>query len=130
MLLCKRAISPRKGYWTLPAGFMEVHETIEQGAIRETLEEASAEVKTEQLQSIFNLADFGQVYMIYLASFANKVAFSSGPESLETQLFSEDEIPWDELAFETMRLSLKYYFADKAKGQFLFRTTDISEPPH
>ena len=125
VLLCKRAISPRKGYWTLPAGFMEVGETIEQAALRETVEEANAYVKADSLQTIFNLPHIGQVYMIYLSSFLSSPEFSSGPESLETKLFSEDDIPWDELAFETMRLSLKYYFADKAKGAFDFRTTDL-----
>lgn len=125
VLLCKRAINPRKGFWTLPAGFMEIGETIEQAAIRETLEEANAVVKTDQLYALFNLPHIAQVYMIYRSSLPVP-EFSSGVESLETRLFTEQEIPWDELAFETMRLSLKYYFEDRARGEFSFRSTDIS----
>ncbi len=124
VLLCKRAISPRKGYWTLPAGFMELAETTEQAAIRETLEEAGAVVKTESLYALFNLPHIGQVYMIYRSALL-KPEFESGIESLDTRLFSEDEIPWDDLAFPTMRLSLEYYFKDRADGSFTFRSTDI-----
>lgn len=124
VLLCKRAINPRKGYWTLPAGFMEIDETIEEGAKRETLEEANAKVEIDQLYTIFNLPKIGQVYMIYLSSLSAP-EFSSGPESLETRLFSEDEIPWGELSFETMKRSLEYYFSDRKEGRFKLRTTDI-----
>ncbi|PHS73215.1 MAG: NUDIX hydrolase [Cycloclasticus sp.] len=124
ILLCKRAINPRKGYWTLPAGFMELGETTEQAAIRETLEEAEAIVQTDELYAVFNLPHINQVYMIY-RSVLLKPEFSSGTESLETRLFEEHEIPWDELAFETMRLSLKYYFRDRKIGAFKFRTTDV-----
>ncbi|ORU90697.1 MAG: ADP-ribose pyrophosphatase [Cycloclasticus sp. symbiont of Poecilosclerida sp. M] len=127
VLLCKRAIEPRKNFWTLPAGFMEIGETIQQAAVRETHEEATAVVKTEQLFAIFNLPHIAQVYMIYRSTLA-KPEFASGAESLETRLFSEHEIPWDDLAFETMKLSLEYYFKDKAAGQFKFRVTDIIQP--
>ena len=127
VLLCKRAIEPRRGFWTLPAGFMEIGETTEQAAIRETLEEAEAIVKTEGVYAVFNLPNIAQVYMIYRSSLSVP-EFSSGEESLETRLFAEDEIPWDQLAFETMRLSLEYYFTDRAQGEFKFRTTDIKEP--
>lgn len=129
VLLCKRAINPRKGYWTLPAGFMEMGETTEQAATRETFEEAQAVVKTEGLYVVFNLPHINQVYTIYRSSLL-KPEFSSGVESLETRLFSEEDIPWDELAFETMRLSLQYFFADRVRGQFDFRTTDIIDETH
>jgi len=127
VLLCKRAISPRKGFWTLPAGFMELGETTEQAAIRETLEEAQAIVKTDELYAVFNLPHINQVYTMYRAALL-KPEFSSGIESLETRLFEEHEIPWDDLAFETMQLSLEYYFKDRAQGEFKFRTTDITKP--
>jgi ADP-ribose pyrophosphatase YjhB (NUDIX family) len=127
VLLCKRAINPRKGFWTLPAGFMELGETTEQAAIRETLEEAQAVVQTDELYAVFNLPHINQVYMMY-RSFLLKPEFSSGIESLETRLFEEHEIPWEELAFETMRLSLEYYFQDRAGGSYTFRSTDITSP--
>jgi len=127
VLLCKRAIQPRKGLWTLPAGFMELGETTEQAAVRETLEEAEAVVKTNELYAVFNLPHIDQVYTIYRAVLL-KPEFSSGIESLDVQLFAENEIPWDELAFETMQLSLEYYFQDRKAGSFKFRSTDIEKP--
>ena len=127
VLLCKRAINPRKGFWTLPAGFMELGETTEQAALRETLEEAETVVRAIELYSVFNLPHINQVYMIYRSELL-KPEFSSGVESLETRLFEEHEIPWAELAFVTMRLSLEYYFQDRAAGQFKFRSTDIHRP--
>ena len=119
VLLCKRAINPRKGYWTLPAGFMELGETTEQAAIRETLEEAEADVQTDELYAVFNLPHINQVYMMY-RSVLLKPEFSSGIESLDVRLFSEHEIPWDELAFETMRMSLEYFFKDRQAGSYIF----------
>lgn len=127
VLLCKRAINPRKGYWTLPAGFMELDETTEQAAIRETLEEAEAVVKTDELYAVFNLPHINQVYMMY-RSVLLKPEFSSGIESLDVRLFSEHEIPWDELAFETMRMSLECFFKDRQTGAYMFRSTDINKP--
>lgn len=127
ILLCKRAINPRKGYWTLPAGFMELGETTEQAALRETLEEAQAIVQTDELYAVFNLPHINQVYMMYRSALL-KPEFSSGIESLDTRLFAEHEIPWDELAFETMRLSLEFYFKDRSDGAFTFRSTDIVGP--
>jgi len=127
VLLCKRAISPRKGYWTLPAGFMELEETVEQAAIRETLEEAGAVVEAEELYALFNIPQIGQVYMIYRTAML-KPEFASGIESLDTRLFSEAEIPWDEMAFPAMRLSLEYFFKDRAGGSFSFRSTDLVRP--
>jgi ADP-ribose pyrophosphatase YjhB (NUDIX family) len=126
VLLCKRAINPRKGFWTLPAGFMELGETTEQAAIRETLEEAEAVVQTDELYAVFNLPHINQVYMMYRCALL-KPEFSSGEESLEVRLLAEHEIPMDEFAFETMRMSLKYYFQDRQAGAFQFRATDITK---
>ena len=127
VLLCKRAINPRKGFWTLPAGFMELGETTEQAAVRETFEEAEAVVKTDELYAVFNLPHINPVYMMYRSALL-KPEFSSGIESLEVRLFEEHEIPWDELAFETMRMSLEYYFQDRLAGAYEFRATDIFKP--
>lgn len=127
VLLCKRAINPRKGYWTLPAGFMELGETTEQAAVRETLEEAEAVVQTDELYAVFNLPHINQVYMMYRSALL-KPEFSSGIESLEVRLFAEHEIPWDELAFETMHMSLEYFFNDRQTGSYIFRSTDINKP--
>jgi len=124
VLLCKRAIAPRLGFWTLPAGFMENGETTEAGAVRETWEEARAEVKVDQLYTLFNLPHISQVYMFYRTHLPTP-KFSAGPESLEVQLFTEDEIPWDELAFPVIRETLQFYFADRVAGSYQFRSKDI-----
>ena len=112
VLLCKRAIEPRKGYWTLPAGFLENGETVEVGAARETLEEANARLENSQLYTIFSLPHISQVYMFFRADLAD-LEFSSGTESLEVALFSEADIPWDELAFPVINKTLEYYFTDR-----------------
>ena len=127
ILLCKRAIEPRKGFWTIPAGFMELDETTEQAAIRETFEEAQAIVRADELYAVFNLPHINQVYMIYRSTLLQP-DFSSGLESSETKLFEEHEIPWRELAFETIRLSLEFYFQDRLDGDFKFRTAEIKKP--
>ena len=98
VLLCKRAIAPREGYWTLPAGFLENSETVAEGAARETQEEANAQVSDLQLYTVFSLPHISQVYMFFRADLEGP-EYSSGPESLEVELFSEQDIPWDELAF-------------------------------
>lgn len=109
VLLCKRSNEPRKGYWTLPAGFLEKGETIEAGAMRETLEEANAEVVINRLLSVYSIPDFGQVYIFFLAELTN-ADFSPGVESEAVALFPESDIPWDELAFSSVRFTLKKYF--------------------
>jgi len=124
VLMCRRAIQPRKGYWTLPAGFMELDESIEQAAARETLEEAEAVVEIGELYAIFNLSHIGQVYMVYRAQMKEPV-FGCGAESEEVCLMREEEIPWDDLAFETMRRSLRYFFEDRRQGLFQFRSENI-----
>lgn len=108
ILLCKRAIEPRYGLWTIPAGFMELGETSNEAAARETLEEACAVAEIDNLFAVYNIPHVSQVYIIFLAHL-NAPEYSPGEESLETELFSEDEIPWDELAFPVVRSALKRY---------------------
>jgi len=127
VLLCKRAIEPRKGYWTLPAGFMENNESTAEGALRETREEANAEVKISHLYTLTSIVHVNQVQMLYLA-YMDKPEFSPTHESLEVALFSEEEIPWSELAFSTIEKALRYYFADRVKGRFPLRENVTSRP--
>ena len=123
VLLCRRSIRPRCGYWTLPAGFMENSETLFEGARRETWEEARARVTDESLYTIIDLPHISQVYMFYLARLAAP-EFSPGPESTDVALFAQSEIPWGELAFPVVDLTLKRYFADVQGGAFpVFATT-------
>jgi ADP-ribose pyrophosphatase YjhB (NUDIX family) len=128
VLLCRRAISPRYGKWTLPAGFMENGETIEEGAARETAEEANARVNLLQLYAVYSLPHISQVYMLFRAQLLD-LNFSAGAESLDVRLFEEHEIPWDELAFLTVRESLTAYFADLKAGNFLPRVHAIAPMP-
>jgi len=114
VLLCRRAIEPRYGYWTLPAGFMENGETTGEAAARETEEEAGANIELGPLFALLNVAHVHQVHMFYLARLVD-LDFHPGEESLEVQLFSESEIPWDDLAFPTIRKTLELFFADRVK---------------
>lgn len=125
VLLCKRAIEPRYGSWTLPAGFMENGESVEQGAQRETWEEAEAEIDQLQLYTVLSIPRISQVYMIFRAQLQSEQAFGVGSESLETALFTEQQIPWDEIAFPMIERSLRYYFADRKRGQFGMYVEDI-----
>ncbi|MCD6059895.1 MAG: ADP-ribose pyrophosphatase [Moraxellaceae bacterium] len=124
VLLCRRAIEPRRGFWTLPAGFMENGETTPEAAARETREEAAAEVAIGEPYALFNIRHINQVYLMFRATLTDGV-FGVGEESLECRLFTEDEIPWDELAFPTIARTLKYYFEDRKGGTFPFRMRDI-----
>lgn len=124
VLLCRRAIEPRRGYWTVPAGFMELDETAEQGAERETWEEARARVELLAPYALINLPHVNQLYLIFRARLLD-LDFSPGPESLEVRLFREEEIPWQELAFGTVRQTLGFYFEDRPGGQFPMRTGTI-----
>lgn len=124
VLLCKRNIEPRKGLWTLPAGFMELGETTEEGAARETHEEAGANIEMQGLYSIINVVAAGQVHLFYRARLLDPT-FDPGPETMEARLFREDEIPWDELAFRTVRMTLQRFFDDRKKGQFDVHCADI-----
>ena len=125
VLLCKRAIEPRYGLWTLPAGYMEVGESTLQAAKRETLEEANARVEVLDLYMVVNLIYVDQVYMIYRSRLLDH-DFSPGRESLEVGLYMEKDIPWDLLAFPVIRETLRYYYEDKKAGQFRIRTGEIS----
>jgi ADP-ribose pyrophosphatase YjhB (NUDIX family) len=126
ILLCRRAIEPRLGLWTLPAGFMENGETTAEAAARETLEEANALVKIGDLYTLYNVPHINQVHLLFRAALLN-TDFSPGAESLEVRLFTEQDIPWDRLAFRPVRFTLQHFFADRGKGLFQFRTGDI--PP-
>lgn len=124
VLLCKRNIEPRKGKWTLPAGFMELNETTSEGAERETVEEAGAQFEMQNLFSLVNVARVGQVHLFYRARLLSTV-FDPGTETMEARLFTESEIPWDELAFKTVRETLLLYFSDRKTAKFGFHTLDI-----
>ncbi len=125
VLLCRRNIEPRRGFWTLPAGFMEHGETTGQGALRETIEEAGAHIDLHGLYSVLNLVRVGQVHLFYRATLLS-TEFDPGPETIEVGLFSEADIPWDELAFTTVRVTLEHYFADHRRGQFGMHCVDIT----
>ena len=120
VLLCRRAIEPRHGLWTLPAGFLENGETVAAGAIRETQEEAGARVKIGELYTMISLPHISQIYMMFRAQLLD-LDFAPGPESLEVRLFREDEIPWEEMAFRTIGRTLRNYFLDRKLGTFPMR---------
>jgi ADP-ribose pyrophosphatase YjhB (NUDIX family) len=124
VLLCRRNIEPRHGYWTLPAGFMELGETTEQGAMRETTEEAGARVELQGLYTLLNVVRVGQLHLFYRARLLD-TSFEPGPETIEAQLFGEDEVPWEELAFRTVKETLRHYFDDRRQGQFTLHCADI-----
>lgn len=128
VLLCRRAIEPRYGLWTLPAGFMELNETVEQGAMRETREEAQAHIHVEQLYCMYNLPNIGQVYVLFKSQLIDG-QFGAGEETIESRLFREHEIPWDQLAFPSVRQTLQHYFHDRKQQHFPLHletlTTDI-----
>ena len=124
ILLCRRAIEPRYGLWTLPAGFMENGETVQQGAARETLEEARARVEIGTLYTLFNLPHISQVYMLFRGRLLD-LDFGPGSESLEVALVPESEVPWQEIAFPVIKESLLLYFRDRAEGAFPMRSGDI-----
>ncbi len=128
ILLCKRAIEPRYGLWTLPAGFMENGETTQEGAMRETWEEAYAKIDNLTLFGLFNLPHINQVYVMFRGSVVEGKA-AAGTESLEVGFFSEEDIPWNELAFPVIRESLELYFIDRKKGVFTPKLGDIIRRP-
>jgi len=117
ILLCKRAIEPRRGYWTPPAGFMENNETTSEAAARETLEEANARVEIGDLISMLSVPQVNQVHIFYRARLLD-LDFAPGTESLEVRLFAESEIPWKEIAFRTISTTLRHFFDDRKQGRY------------
>lgn len=125
ILLCKRAIQPRYGYWTLPAGYLEIGETVQDGAIRETWEEANARVTNLKLYSVYNLIKVGQIYLLFLADLED-LDFSPGVESLDVKLFSIDQIPWSEIAFKPVQFTLEKYIQNNTEqDQPVYMNTGI-----
>ena len=124
ILLCRRAIEPRHGLWTVPAGFMENGETTAQGAARETLEEANARVEVGPLYAMYNIPHINQVYILFRARLLD-LDFCAGAETLEARLFDEADIPWDALAFATIRNTLTHYYADRKAGDYRFHLGTI-----
>ncbi len=127
VLLCRRAIEPRRGMWTLPAGFMENNETLPQAAVRETVEEACARIEIGEMFTLISVPHISQVHAIYRARLLD-LDFSPGIESLEVGLFTEAEIPWQEIAFRTIALTLRHYFEDRRAGSFGFHTSELPPP--
>jgi ADP-ribose pyrophosphatase YjhB (NUDIX family) len=128
ILLCRRAIEPRLGLWTLPAGFMENGETTAQAAARETLEEACARIQVAEPFAMVNIPHISQVHLFYRARLIDG-GYAPGEESLETELFDEPDIPWDELAFRSVTLALRHYFADRRRDLFRFHSEDLDVEP-
>ncbi len=124
VLLCKRNIEPRWGKWTLPAGFMELGETTAAGAARETDEEAGAQFEMQELLTLINVPRVGQVHLFYRARLLSD-SFNPGTETIEARLFAEDEIPWDEIAFRTVKETLERYFSDRRAGRYTIHQVDI-----
>jgi ADP-ribose pyrophosphatase YjhB (NUDIX family) len=125
VLLCRRNIEPRFGLWTLPAGFMEYGESTAEGALRETIEEAGANVEMLGLFTVLNVVRAGQVHLFYRARMLD-MTLAPGPETIEARLFREHEIPWDEIAFRTVRDTLVHYFADRQSGNFAVHVGDVA----
>ena len=128
ILMCKRAIEPRYGLWTLPAGFMENGESAAEGAAREAMEEANAKVEIEDLYTVYSIPHISQVYMMFRARLLDPDV-SPGVESLEVKLVTEAEIPWDHLAFAMVRRTLTHFLEDRRAGVYVPRFGDI-HPPH
>jgi ADP-ribose pyrophosphatase YjhB (NUDIX family) len=127
ILLCKRAIEPRLGFWTVPAGFMENGETMQAAAARECYEEAVATVEIGSLLAIVDVTHAGQVHVMFRARLV-KPEFSAGPESLEVALYDEADIPWDQLAFPSGEFTLRKFFADRAAGREDHHFTALTRP--
>lgn len=125
ILLCKRNIEPRFGFWTLPAGFLEYGETAPEGALRETAEEAGARVELDGLYTVLDVVHAGQMHLLYRARLLD-LDLSPGPETIENRLVRPQEIPWDELAFRTVSYALRRWVQDEATGQFGMYTASIT----
>lgn len=127
ILLCRRAIEPRLGWWTLPAGFMENNETLAQAAARETLEEANARVEIGDLYTVYSLPHISQVYFLFRARLLD-LDFKPGIESLDVKLMAEHEMPWEEMAFRVIHDPLKQYFKERREGKLGFHMGVIDKP--
>jgi ADP-ribose pyrophosphatase YjhB (NUDIX family) len=125
VLLCRRNIEPRYGLWTLPAGFLELGESTAEGALRETVEEAGARIELAGLYTVLNVVRAGQLHLYYRARMLD-ASLNPGPETIEARLFDESDIPWDELAFRTVRRTLELYFEDRRTGLFPVHASDIN----
>ena len=121
-------MEPKRGFWTLPAGFMENGETTAQGAARETLEEANARVEVGPLYAMYNIPHINQVYILFRARLLD-LDFSAGTESLEVKLFDEADIPWEQIAFATVRNTLTHYYSDRKAGEYRFHLGTIERAP-
>ncbi|MDR2000657.1 MAG: NUDIX hydrolase [Zoogloeaceae bacterium] len=126
ILLCRRAIEPQRNKWTLPSGFMENGETVAEAALRETREEANASIELDEIYTMISVPQINQVHIVYRAVLRD-LNFSSGEESLEVRLFGEHEIPWNDIAFRSIALTLRHYFEDRRAGSFRFHSGDL--PP-
>ena len=126
ILLCRRAIEPRYGLWTVPAGYMENGETASQGALRETLEEANARVEIGPLYALYNIPHISQVYILFRARLLD-LDFHAGAETIEARLYAENEMPWDQIAFATVRNTLTHYYSDRRRGEFKFHMGTIEQ---
>lgn len=127
ILLCKRAIEPRYGLWTLPAGYMENGESASEGAAREAMEEANARVEIEDLYTVYSIPHINQVYMMFRARLVDPDV-SPGIESLEVKLVTADEIPWNQLAFAMVKRTLDHFLEDRKRGTFITRFGDVRPP--
>lgn len=128
VLLAKRSIAPRRGYWNVPSGYMENGETVEEGALREVLEETRAKVQLTGLHAIFSIPHINQVYMHFLGHLEGPEAFGVGEESLEVRLFAESKIPWGDIAFTSSLFTLRHYFADRQRGQHQLHLGQMDYP--
>lgn len=126
ILMCRRAINPRKGHWTLPAGFLEQHETPESGAAREAYEEARAEIEIDHLLAVYTIPRISQVQLMYRAKLTS-AKIAAGPESLDVDLFRFDDIPWDDLAFPSVRWALHHFAQSRAMQSFPAFTNPAGE---
>ena len=126
ILLCRRAIEPRRGLWTFPAGFMEIGESVEAAAVRETKEEAQADVTITALHSMFSLPHIGQVYLVFRGQLQSP-AYQAGPESLDVALLPLSAIPWDEIAFPVVHEALRRYVADAECGRFQVHVASLPD---
>ncbi len=124
VLLCRRAIEPRYGLWTLPAGFMELGETLEEGALRETVEEAGAHIELLELFTVLSVVPVGQVHLFWRARMLD-TSLDPGTETLEARLFREHEVPWEEIAFRTVRETLRHYYDCRRTGRFTLHCARI-----